>query len=188
MTKLSNELFPEAECELWPQAEYRAARRKEYGISLHSPLDDEHPALTYMTAEESKRYLAAASDLVKAKRARNVLVAESWPELPSEATNIEKQTIAGSFSSKLREELLQQLSPECSKHYAQLGKGMADSLSVIELILNGVIDRLPEKKHHQGEGNMTALSVDLYEKFKTQHGFGLGDLEYVGRRLSGCTD
>jgi hypothetical protein len=33
---------------------------------------------------------------------------------------------------------------------------------------------------------MTALSVDLYEKFKTEHGFSLSDLEYVCWLLSDC--
>jgi len=60
--------------EEWAGAERQAARRKEYGISLHSPLDDKHPALPHMTSEEHERYLAAAETLSKAKRDRAPLV------------------------------------------------------------------------------------------------------------------
>jgi hypothetical protein len=64
-TDMQKPLTPD---EVWLQAERRAARRREYGISLHAPFSDKHPALPYMTAEEREAYLSAIEVLAEGKK------------------------------------------------------------------------------------------------------------------------
>jgi hypothetical protein len=113
-----NEFWTQAERQLCPQAPARAARRKEYGISLRAPFDDKHPALPHMTPEQRERYLSAAAALSEAKKKRKALLTDP--------------------SHTRRED-----DPEL---YVELSEHIIDVKDVIEQIVDAVIDRLPEKR------------------------------------------
>jgi hypothetical protein len=130
--------------EVWLQAERRAARRREYGISLHAPFSDKYPALPYMTAEEREAYLSAIEVLAEGKKEKQALITDA-PESPLAAPGPEAKEIIENFRLELRA-LLLSMRPEDFKRYVEAEERLGLAVGVIEQIVTAVVDRLPEKE------------------------------------------
>jgi hypothetical protein len=138
MSKLPNERANRSE------AERRAARRKEYRISLHASFNDKHPALPHMTPLETEHYLAAAAALSQAKKKREALIARPVAVPRRAPLDPQTQEILDNFHPE-RREALQQMPPGELEQYIELSARMEEAVEEIAQIVAAVIDRLTEK-------------------------------------------
>jgi hypothetical protein len=142
---VQNELFPDSE--LWPQEYAKAARRKAYGISLHAPFNDKHPALPHTAAEEREAFLSACHVFAEGKKEQESLVADAL-SVPQFSPGPEAAETLKDFRLELRDRLLS-VRPEDFEHYVELEKRLGEAVGAIGQVITAVVDRLPDKKEEE---------------------------------------